>query len=60
MIGVEAIMQFGDDLAKLGASPAVQAFAMKELARLAGISQDALDAAIAAGKDAPEPKRDAP
>jgi hypothetical protein len=47
------VLAFGKALADLGASPAVQALVMNELARFAGISQTELDAAIAAQKDAP-------
>jgi hypothetical protein len=52
---LEEILALAKALADLGASPAVQALVMQEIARRSGISQAELDAAIAAQKDAPGP-----
>lgn len=53
--GLEALLAFGKALADLGATPAVQQYAMTEMAKHAGIPQDQLDKAIAANKDAQSP-----
>jgi hypothetical protein len=49
-------MALFDDLVKLGATPSVQELIKAWLAKKMGISQPVLDAAIAASKDAPNPK----
>lgn len=56
MIGLGEGLAFLKSLADLGASPAVQQVATALLAKIMGVDQKVLDAAIQASKDAPDPK----
>lgn len=53
-----AAIAFLTKLVELGATPAVQDFAKAFLARILGVPQNVLDAAIAASEDAAAPKVD--
>ena len=55
-IGLSAGLELLIDLAKLGASPAIQEAARQWLVKKAGIPQDKLDALIAAEHLEPPPK----
>jgi len=55
-VGISAGMELLTELAKLGASPAIQELAKQWLVKRAGLPQEKLDALIAAEHPEPPPK----
>jgi hypothetical protein len=55
-VGLKEVLELVSNVAKLGASPAVQQALTQWLSAQMGVPQAVLDAAIRASKDAADPK----
>lgn len=57
IVSLAAALTLVGELAKLGASPAIQQLIMAFLSEQMGVDQKVLDAAVEAQRDAPPPRK---